>query len=396
MKKHLALGIAAALLGVSSVATAIVSVNQITSAASSESGISVASDKLAANCWMVTGSASDAGCNTSVAGLEVPGLPEIPNLVGGVDIPTGTGLLAMAFDAVDTATDAATAAQGLASNAVSTTQGVAGGAVPTACKVPNLPVKLPVPTGIFSAGLNLFSMAQNLAMNDLGAANLGSPVPLPVSGVPTADDVINTIEEETGCLAAQSGGLPIPAVCSVSGGLPSAVNSAVPGDISGLLATVVSDLAGITGQGINVAGSGNVGVNCDVDKAVNSVPVPAAVTNTLGSAVGTATKNVPTVGSVTTTAGSVAGAAAGTASGSVGFLAGTATNTVSSIADATGSVAGTVDDAVGTVTGTVGDVVANLPVPPLPTSTPSCSASVSGSLGGLLGSLTGTITGGCK
>ncbi|MDQ3946709.1 MAG: hypothetical protein M3357_16465 [Actinomycetota bacterium] len=386
MKKHLALGIAAALLGVSSVATAIVSVNQITSAASSESGISASTDQLAANCWMVTGSASDAGCNTSVAGLGVPGLPDPSSLVAG------TGLLAMASDAVDAATDAAADAKSMATGAVPTAQGIIGDAVPTDCRL-ELPVSLPLPTGMFSAGLNLFHLAQDLAMNKLGAASVTSPVPLPVSGVPTADDVINTIEDETGCLAAQSGGLPIPAVCSVSGGVPSPVNSAVPGDISGLLATVVSDLAGITGQGINVAGSGNVGVNCDVDKAVKSVPVPAAVTNTLGSTIGTATNKVPTVGSVTGAAGAVAGAAgavAGTATGTVTDAVGTATDATDPVTGLVGTVTDTVDGILD------GHLPVGVPPLPLPTSTPNCSASVSGSLGGLLGSLTGTITGGCK
>jgi hypothetical protein len=394
MKKHIALGIAAAVLGVSGVAGALVSVDQLTAASKSESSISATTDKLAANCWMITGSASDAGCKTSVAGVEVPGLPELPG-VPGVDLDDLTGLLAMADGAVDAATGAAATAQGIVGAAVPTAQGIAAGAVPTACNVPSLPVGLPVPNSIFKAGLSLFSKAQDLAMNDLGAASLASPVDLPVS-VPTADDLINKIETETGCLATHADGLPVavPSVCSVSGGLPSAVTSAVPTEISGLLASVASELAGISGQGVNVAGNGSVGVNCNIDGAVNSLPVPASVTNTVGTLAGLA--KVPPVGSVTGTAGTVTGTA-GTLAGTATSIAGTATGTVSGAPDMVtglvGQVTGTVDSILG------GDLPVSVPPLPLPTSTPNCSASASGSanvLGGLLGSLTSTITGGCK
>jgi hypothetical protein len=261
MKKHIALGIAAAVLGVSGVAAAVVSVNQITALGASESGVSLSHDKLAANCWMVTGSANDASCSTSVAGLEVPALPEIPNLTDGIEIPSATGLLAMA-DAVGTATDAAAAAQGIVGGAVPTAQGAVAGATPGACKVA-LPVKLPVSTGIFSNGLNLFHMAQDLAMNKLGLARVSSPVPLPADLPVSADDLINTVEAETGCLAANAGGsLPVgvPSICSVTGGLPSAVTSHIPADVSGLLSSVVDELANLSGQGINVAGNGTASI----------------------------------------------------------------------------------------------------------------------------------------
>jgi hypothetical protein len=390
MKKHIALGIAAAFLGVSGVAGALVSVNQITALGASESGVSVNHDKLAANCWMVTGSANDASCSTSVAGLEVPALPEIADLTDGIDIPSATGLLAMATDAVDTATDAAASAQGIVGGAATNAQGAVAGATPSACKVA-LPVKLPVSTGIFSTGLNLFHMAQNLAMNKVGLAGVSSPVPLPVRLPVSADDVINQVEAEAGCLAANAGGsLPVgvPSICSVTGGLPAAVTSNIPADVSGLLSSVVDELANLSGQGINVAGGSNLGVNCNLDAATSAVPTPASVTGTVGAVAGTATGHVATVSGA-------AGSVAGTASGQVGSVAGTATNTVGSIAGAGGTVAGTVDDAIGTVTGAVDDVVANLPGL-LPTSTPSCSASGSASIGGLLGSLTSTITGGCK
>jgi hypothetical protein len=385
MKKHIALGIAAAVLGVSSVAAAVVSVDQLTSAASSESSISAVTDSLAANCWMVTGSANDAGCNTSVAGLS--GLPELPNLVPGVDIPDATGLLAMASNAVDTATGSLGSAQSIVGGLVPTAQGLA-----SSCSLPvSLPVKL-VPAGIFSAGLSLFDMAQNLAMNDLGAASLASPVQLPVTLPVTADDVINKLEKETGCLAAQAGGSPIPAACTGNVGLPSVAAGVIPSQISGLLGTVAQQLAGITGQGVNVAGNGTLGAGCDLNKIVDETPL-GSVTSTIAPLVGTVTSNVPSVGSVTGTAGSLSGTA-----GSVAGVAGTATGTVT---DAVGSVTGVTDTVGGvlnTVTGTVdsllgGSLPLDVPALPLPT---SCSASASGSVGGLLGSLTSTITGGCK
>ncbi|MGH9035644.1 MAG: hypothetical protein ACRD0O_07745, partial [Acidimicrobiia bacterium] len=232
MKKQIALGIAAVVLGASGVTSAVVSVDQLTSAAGSSAGLSAATDQLAANCWMVTGASNDAGCNTSVAGLPVPGLPELPNLVPGVDIPDATGLLA---NAVDSATGAVGSFQGIVGSLVPTASGLAGGAVPTACNLPvSLPTKLPVPAGIFEAGLNLFHMAQNLAMNNLGVAGLSSPVALPVA-LPSADTVLNTIQDQTDCLAQLSGGLPISAPCSVTGGMPAAVTSAIPTEISQLL-----------------------------------------------------------------------------------------------------------------------------------------------------------------
>ena len=391
MKKQIALGIAAAVIGVSGVASAFVSVDQLTSAANSTASLSAVTDSLAANCWMVTGSASDAGCNTSIAGIEVPGLPELPNQVAGVDIPDATGLLAMASNAVDTATGAVGSAQSIVGSLVPTATGLAGGAMPSDCNLPvALPVKLPIPTGIFSAGLNLFHMAQGLAMNDLGAAGLALPVALPVDlpvGVPTADDLINTIEDQTSCLAQQSSGLPIPAVCSLTAGAPAAVTSVVPGAISGLLSTVISDLTNITGQAVNVAEGGNVGLNCNVDDA-------------LGGATDAASGLVPSLPGLPSLPGIPALNLPVVPVPAVNPAAPLPIPAAPAIPDVVGTVGGVLDTVTGLVDGVLGsDLPLSVPALPLPTSTPDCSASASGSanlLGGLLGSLTSTITGGCN
>ncbi|MGH9041622.1 MAG: hypothetical protein ACRDZ3_15490 [Acidimicrobiia bacterium] len=385
MKKHLAVGIAAAVLGVSGVAGAVVSVNQLTSLAGSAAGITASTDALAANCWLVTGSNSDAGCNTSVAGLPVPALPEIPNLVPGLDIPDATGLLAMATGALDSVTGGVGDPLALATGLVPTAQNLVGGAIPSACGL-SLPVPVPVPTGIFSAGLNLFHMAQNLAMNDLGVAGLASPVALPVALPVTPDDVINTVEEQVGCLSEQAGGLPIPNVCTVNAALPEGVTSLasglpVPTEISGLLNTVVSDLAAITGQTINMSG-GNVGANCNVDGALAGLPIPDVTSIVPELPVG-----VPSLPAITPAAPALP---------SLDIVNQLPVPAVSTVTD---TVTGAFDTVTGLVDGLLRTLPVDVPALPLPVSTPSCSASASASgglLGGLLGSLTTTITGGCQ
>jgi hypothetical protein len=394
VKKQIALGIAAALIGVSGVAGAMVSVDQLTSAASSESSISAVTDQLVANCWMVTGSSNDAGCNTSVAGLEVPGLPELPDRVAGVDIPDATGLLAMASNAVGTATGAVGSAQGIVGGALPTAEGLAGTVAPSACKLPvALPVKLPVPASIFNAGLSLFGIAQHLAMSDLGLAGVSSPVPLPVA-LP-ADDLINTIEDEAACLSHHAGGLPaqIPAVCTADVGVPSAVTSAIPsavtdaipGAISGLLSSTIQDLTSITGQGINVADEGTLGVNCNADGAVNGA------TGALPGLPGLpALPGLPSLPGL----GSLPALPLPTQVVPSAPIPALPIPAVPAIPDVVGTATGTVAPLLDTVTGTVDGLLSGgLPALPLPT---NCSASASGSVGGLLGSLTSTITGGCN
>ncbi|MGH8993351.1 MAG: hypothetical protein ACRDYV_06360 [Acidimicrobiia bacterium] len=384
MKKHIALGIAAAVLGASGVAGAVVSVNQVTSLASSAAGITAHNDVLSANCWLVTGSDSDSGCDTSVAGIPVPGLPELPNLVNGVDIPDATGLLAMATGLVDTATGAVGDPLSLATGLVPTAEGIVGaaGGVPSACGL-ELPVALPVPSGIFSAGLNLFHMAQNLAMNDLGLAGVGSPLALPVALPVSADDVINKVEDEVGCLSANAGGLPIPAICSVEGGVPASIAANIPAEVKGLVGTVLADLGNITGGAVQVTDSGKLGVSCDIDGALaDGLPAVPGLPGLpglpdLGLPIELPVLTVPAPASLIPAAPLPAVPA------------------LPAVPDVAATLGGVVD----TVTGVVNGILSGgLPVDalPLPISTPACSASASGSISGLLGSLTSTITGGCK
>ncbi len=380
MKKQIALGIAAAVLGVSGVASAMVSVNQLTAASNSDSSFSVATDKLAANCWMVTGSASDTGCNTSVAGVAVPALPEIPNLVDGIDIPDATGLLAMASGAIDTATGAAASAQGIVGGGLPGVAGLGDVTALGACNLPvSLPVKLPVSAGLFSTGLNLFHMAQDLAMNKIGLAGVSSPVQLPVALPLSADDVINKIETETGCLSSNAGGsLPVgvPSVCTITGGAPAAIASQLPTEVSGLLASVAGELANLTGQGINVASDGNVGANCNIDGALGqAVPALPAI------------PAIPAIPALPTAVLPVL-----PASPAIPALPAAP---IPAIPDVTGTVGGVVDTVTGVVDGVLGGNVLEVPTLPLPLPT-DCSASGTASIGGLLGSLTSTITGGCN
>jgi hypothetical protein len=377
MKKHFALGIAAAILGVSGVAAAMVTVDQITALGASESGASVNHDKLAANCWMVTGSANDASCSTSVAGLEVPAIPEIPNLTDGVDIPNATGLLAMASDAVNTATDAVASAPGMVGSAAADAQGAVAGATPTACGLSSLPVKLPVSAGLFQSGLSLFHMAQDLAMNKLGVASVQAPVQLPVTVPVSADDVINTIETETGCLSGSAGGsLPIgvPGICSAT--VPTNVANVIPSEVSGLLSSVAGELANLTGQGINVASNGTVGANCNIDGAMGeALPGLPAV------------PAIPAIPALPKAILPVLPAAPA--------LPALPAAPLPAVPDVVGMVGGGVDTVTGTIVDSIlgGNLPIDVPALPLPT---SCSASGTASIGGLLGSLTSTITGGCK
>ena len=382
MKKHIALGIAAAVLGASGVAGAVVSVNQITALGSSESAVSVDHDQLAADCWTITGASSDAGCNTSVAGIPVPGLPEIPNLVDGVDLPDTAGLLATATGALDTATGALSTVTDLVPGGVpgvGDVQGIVGGAVPSACGL-NVPVGLP--NGVFSAGLNLFHMAQSLAMNDLGVAGVSSPVELPVALPVSADDIINKLETEVGCLAAQDGGLPIPAVCSIQGGLPADVTGLVPdvlpAEIGDLLSAAVGDLASLSGQGISVAEGGTVGVSCNVDGVLAQMPIPGIPALPAVPALPSPTALLPVVPSAPA-------------------LPALPAAPLPAVPDVTGTVTGVVDTVTGVVNGLLGgSLPVDVPPLPLPVGTPECSASASAGISGLLGSLTSTITGGCN
>lgn len=374
MKKHIALGIAAALLGATGVASAVVSYNDITSAAGSESSFETTTDHLAANCRVATGGAQDAGCTTSVAGVDLPALPDVDGVTD-----TAGGIVDTATGAVPSPEAALARVQGLIAQAKS----MAGGAVPSACDLPvPIPAQLPVPQSIFSAGVELFHKVESLAMNSPATQAL-PPVSLPVDGVPSADEAIDLAQGQLDCLAQFFGGslpIDIPAVCSVEAGAPSAVKSAIPGEISGLLATAVAELKSLTGQSINVAGS-NLGASCNLDAAAGAIP--ADVTGTVDSVVDTATNAAPSPSSVTDQVGSVAGTAGDVA----GTATGTATDAVDTVTGLTGTVTGTVDGALGTVTGIVGGLA--------PSSSPDCSASANAS-GGLLGSLTATISGGCK
>lgn len=396
MRKHIALGIAAVVLGATGVASAVMSYDDITSAAGSKSSFETTTDQLAANCWVVTGGGQDAGCTTSAAGVDLPNPADLADLPGidGIDLDSLTGLVGMAGDR---ATGAVPSPQALVSRVqalVAQAKSMAGGAVPSACTLPvsSLPAQVPVPQSIFSAGAQLFHKVEVLAMNH--PATQALPVHLPVDGVPSADEVIDLTQGEFDCLAGLFGGsLPIdvPAVCSVEAGAPSAVKDAIPGDISGLLATAVQELQSLTGQSVNIAGS-NYGASCNFDAAAEAIP--ADVTGTVDSVVGTVTEAVPAPSSVTGQAGSVAGSAGSIAGNVAGTATGTATGTVT---DATG----TVTDAVDTVTGLTDtvdstlDTVTGIADGLVPTSSPDCSASANTS-GGLLGSLTATISGGCK
>lgn len=400
MKKHIALGIAAVVLGATGVASAVMSYDDITSAAGSKSSFETTTDQLAANCWVVTGGGQDAGCTTSAAGVDLPNPADLADLPGidGVDLDSLTGLVGMAGGVGDGATGAVPSPEALVSQVqalIAQAKSMAGGAVPSACNLPvsSLPAQVPVPQSIFSAGAQLFHKVEVLAMNHPAPQALPQ-VKLPVAGVPSADEVIDLTQGELDCLAGLFGGsLPIdvPAVCSVEAGAPSAVKDAIPGDISGLLATAVQELQSLTGQSVNIAGS-NYGASCNFDAAAEAIP--ADVTGTVDSVVGTVTKAVPAPSSVTGQAGSVAGSAGSIAGNVAGTATGTATGTVT---DATG----TVTDAVDTVTGLTDtvdstlDTVTGIADGLVPTSSPDCSASANTS-GGLLGSLTATISGGCK
>lgn len=386
MKKHIALGIAAAVLGATGVASAVTSYDDITSGASSKSSFETTTDQLAANCWVVTGGGQDAGCTTSVAGVDLPNPADLADLPGidGIDLDSLTGLVGMAGGVADRATGAVPSPQALVSRVqalVAEAKSMAGGAVPSACNLPvsSLPAQVPVPQSIFSAGVQLFHKVEALAMNNPATQAL-PPVNLPVDGVPSADEVIDLTQGQLDCLAGLFGGsLPIdvPAVCSVEApGVPSSAAGAIPGEISGLLATAVQELQSLTGQSVNIAGS-NLGASCNLDAAAEAIP---ADTGTVDSVVSTVTNAVPAPSSVTGQAGSVAGTATDTATD-------TATGTVTDAVDTVTGLTGTVDSTLNTVTGIADGLI--------PTSSPDCSASANTS-GGLLGSLTATISGGCK
>lgn len=350
--KRIALGIAAAILGVSGVAGATMGVNEIINS-DKTADIALASDKLAANCWAVTGAGTNANCTTSGAGAA-----EVTNLVDGIDLPSTSGLLAGA-------TDLASVAGGVPS--VNDVTGLLP-AIPTACST-SLPVGVPVPFGAVAGG------ALGLAGQvDTFVKGLPVPVAVPNLGLPVnAAGVIDTIKGEVNCLGAQGGSLPVAAPCAASlPGLP----VAAPEPVAGLVNSVTGTATSATGNALSTNGANAVGLNCQAElpkvgvPAVPSLPVPGVPSLPLPSGVPSLQGTVDAV--------------TGTVSGVTGTVVGPLSDPLT--------------DVLNPVTDTVNGVVNSLPVgvPALPLPTLDCSASAGASSGGLLGSLTGIVTGSCN
>ncbi len=355
--KRIALGIAAAILGVSGVAGATMGVNEIVNS-NHETKVSAQAEKLALNCWAVSGASNNASCST--AG---PGAADVANLVDGIDLPDTSGLLATAAD--------------LASVAGATVPGVNDvtgllSTIPSACST-SLPVGVPVPFGaVTSAGLGL---AQSV---DAFVKGLPVPVSVPNLGLPVdAADILSTVNAEAGCLGAQGGSLPVAAPCSANvPGLP----VAVPEPVAGIVGTVTGAVNSVTGGVLSTNANNTAGVKCEtvLPKAgvpsvpgLPKLPVPTAIPNLpLPSGVGSVQGTVDTV------------------TGLVNGVTGGALNPV------TAPLGGVLAPVTGTVNGLVNGLPVGVPSLPLPVI--NCSASAGASSGGLLGSLTGLVSGTCN
>ncbi len=117
--KRIGLVVAAAMLGSTGVASAGIAVHQF-SLSSSTSSQSVALDAktedLAANCWVATGAGQAAGCNTAASSGALPGLPNLDQVTGLVNVDslvdTAKGIAGQAVGTATSAAGAATAAAG--------------------------------------------------------------------------------------------------------------------------------------------------------------------------------------------------------------------------------------------------------------------------------------------
>ena len=104
--KRIGLIIAAAMLGMSGVASAGIAVHQFaasTSANSDSVKLDAKTEGLAADCWIATGAGKAANCQAS-AGSALPGIPGIDDVTNLVD---GTGLIETAQGLAGRATSAA-------------------------------------------------------------------------------------------------------------------------------------------------------------------------------------------------------------------------------------------------------------------------------------------------
>lgn len=344
--KKIALGIALAILSVTSVASGTIVVRQHSEASEDRQAatIEAKNEHLAADCWLVTGATKNAGCTTSVTDPATPDLPGVSDLTDLIALPDASGL-----PDVPDLTDLPD---------VPGVPAVPGLPALSACQAA-LPVAVPLPVSTFAAGKDIADSLAAFALSQLQPPALPVAVPsLPVAvpsvaappvGVP---DVVEILKNEAGCVPISDSG-PAPSLCNGTLGAP----LAAPGPLSGLLGSLTQDLAAITGQGVTVNSGNSVGINCTLP----SLPLPPISVPQIPSVVAPQV-TVPTLPSLpTVTAPTIPSLPSGI--------------TVPSVPP--------------------------ISIPDLPVSVPSlpilsCSASGSGSAShGLLGSLTATITGTC-
>jgi hypothetical protein len=266
--KRIALGLAFAIGSVTSVASGTIAVRSFADpAGQSEAAVDLTHENLAANCWVVTGATKNAGCSTSATDPAPPSLPDLPALPGLPDVSGASELVSALADPGqlpdldDLAGDVAD---------------IADVPVPSACRTA-VPVSVPAPKATFAAGMSLIDSLTAFARSQLTVPAL----PVDVAGLslplepPATPDVVGAAMSEAGCLASAAGPSPVPALCGVTAGAP--VVSLPAGPLSGLLRSVVDDIAGITGQAVTVNSGNSLGVNCTTDPALPELPaLPSA------------------------------------------------------------------------------------------------------------------------
>lgn len=354
--KRIALALAFAVMGITSVASGTI-VARTFAGSDGSAAVDITHETLAANCWLVTGATKNAGCSTSATDPTLPGLADLPALPDlPVDVPQASDLVPSVPDISDLP-DAGDLAE-LADLPIPP--------VPSACSTA-LGVSAPLPTATFAAGMSLIDSLTAFAQSQLHPPALPVALPsLPVDA-PAVPDVIGAVTSEAGCLASASGSSPVPSLCDVAAGVP--VITLPAGPLSGLLSSVVRDVADLTGQSVSVTSGNSVGVTCTTNPelALPSAPALPSVPSI----------TVPSIPSVPNPAVAVP------------TLPATPQVTVPTIPSLPVTVPAAPAITVPDLSNLTESVPALLPVV-------SCQASGSGSVSsGLLGSLTSTLSGNC-